>query len=86
MLGLGIFITAIELTALAIIATVKHNAVVVRNYYEIISKANHFSILLGFVLLLMSVIWRQLMLILGFCNIKIKRFAYVNLLMFMFTV
>ena len=49
MLGLGIFITAIELTALVISATVKHNAVVVRNYYEIISKANHFSILLGFI-------------------------------------
>lgn len=57
MLGLGIFITAIELTALAISATVKHNAVVVRNYYEIISKATHFSILLGFILLLMSVLW-----------------------------
>ena len=52
MLGLGIFITAIELTALAIIATVKHNAVVVRNYYEIISKANHLFILLGFILLI----------------------------------
>ena len=49
MLGLGIFITAIELTALAISATVKHNAVVVRNYYENISKANHFSISLGFI-------------------------------------
>ena len=57
MLGLGIFITAIELTALAISATVKHNAVNVRNYYEIISKATHFSILLGFILLLMSVLW-----------------------------
>ena len=56
MLGLGIFITAIELTALAISATVKHNAVVVRNYYEIISEANHFSISLGFILLLMSVL------------------------------
>ena len=54
MLGLGIFITAIELTALAISATVKHNAVVVRNYYEIISKATHFSILLGFILLLIT--------------------------------
>ena len=63
MLGLGIFITAIELTALVISATVKHNAVVVRNYYEIISKATHFSILLGFILLL-----RQLWLILSFAT------------------
>ena len=56
MLGLGIFITAIELTALAIIATVKHNAVVVRNYYEIISKAHHFSISLGFIFAIATIV------------------------------
>ena len=83
MLGLGIFITAIELTALVISATVKHNAVVVRNYYEIISKANHFSISLGFIFVTYV---RGIVVDFEFSQNKIKRFPSVALLMFIFTV
>ena len=76
MLGLGIFITAIELTALVISATVKQNAVVVRNYYEIISKATQFSILLGFILLFVSV---SLVVDFEFSLHKIKKICLCNI-------